>query len=469
MCIAPELIAQFELMQQRFNDTPYLVVAERIRLLKVLNRKLILSENELVAASSKDFGYRTAFDTVIGDLLPSVKAINHTIKHLAKWTKDSPRRAGVSLAPSKVSVSYQPKGVVGIISPWNYPIQLALIPVITALAAGNRILLKVSEFTPLTNQVLKHILSDELAEHCVVIEGELQLSQQFSMLPFAHLLFTGSTNVGRHVMAAASKNLTPVTLELGGKSPVLVTSDADINKAAKAILFGKMANSGQICVAPDYVLVPKQLQHQLVQRLCTLYKKYFSEGVEGKNLTSVINHNHFERLSHLLEDAHTNGAQIVKPLDNNMADQQKHRMGLHIITHVSDEMRVMQEEIFGPLLPIIEYGSIAEAITYINAQPPPLALYVMGKNTALIQSIEQQTQSGTFAINDTLMQVTADDVPFGGLGESGMGNYHAKEGFITFSHARNKLRTGNFNPRINLLLSQNKLLMKVLKWLYLRS
>jgi len=463
-----DLMPHFIQMQQRFNEAPYLAIAERIRLLKQLKRQLIALENDLVAATSKDFGYRTAFDTVMGDVLPSVKAITHTIKHLPKWVKDSTRHPGLSLAPSKVSVSYQPKGVVGVIAPWNYPIQLALVPVITALAAGNRVLLKVSEFTPHTNQVLKQLFIEGLDAHCLLIEGDAQLSQEFSNLPFAHLFFTGSTNVGRHVMAAASKNLTPVTLELGGKSPVIITRDADINKAAKTILFGKMSNAGQICVAPDYIFVPKNLQHQLIHSLCTLYKKYYPQGVEGKNLTSVISQQHFKRLSELLNDAKGNGAQVVKPLDENMADEQKHRMGLHIVTHVNDGMAVMQEEIFGPILPILEYDNISEVVSFINARPHPLALYVMGYNSELIQTIELQTQSGTFAVNDTLLQVTSDDAPFGGIGESGMGNYHGKEGFITFSHVRNKLHTGKFNPRLNLLLAHNKLLVKALKWLYLR-
>jgi coniferyl-aldehyde dehydrogenase len=467
--ISADLTSAFTVMQTRFNGTPYPAIKDRITLLKILKSKIISLEDELVAATSKDFGYRTGFDTVMGDILPTIKAISHNIKHLPKWSKDTPRHAGISLAPSSVSVSYQPMGVVGIISPWNYPIQLALVPVATALAAGNRVLLKLSEFTPQTNHIIKRLFSEELSEHCTVIEGEAPLSQQFSSLPFAHLFFTGSTNVGRHVMAAASKNLTQVTLELGGKSPVLITPVTDIDKAAKAILFGKMSNAGQICVAPDYVLVPNTLQHQLTQALCRLYKKHYGLGVEGKNLTSVINAHHYKRLSCLLEDAKNKGAQIIQPLDENMTDQQKHRMGLHLVTHVNDDMLIMQEELFGPILPIIGYEAVADAVKYINNHPQPLALYVMGHDKVMNHSIEMQTQSGTLAFNDTLMQVTADDVPFGGLGQSGMGNYHGKEGFITFSHVRSKLISGKFNPRLNLLLSQNKLLIKLLKWMYFRN
>lgn len=463
-----ELKTQFDNMQSHFNDQPYLPLYQRIYLLKSLKRKLLTLEADLVAASSKDFGYRTAFDTVLGDILPTVRMINHTISYLPKWLKDSPRKAGLSLAPSKVAVSYQPKGVVGVISPWNYPVQLSIVPVITAIAAGNRVLLKVSEFTEHINKVLQNLFTGELAQYCVVIEGDAHTSQQFSSLPFAHLFITGSTAVGRKVMAAASQNLTPVTLELGGKSPVIITEQADIDKAAKAILFGKMTNAGQICVAPDYVLIPEKLQYQFVKSLCSLYKKHYKLGVEGKNLTSIISFHHFQRLTDLLANAKEQGAQIIKPLDENQTDEHKHRLGLHVVTDVNDTMKIMQEELFGPILPIIAYQQLSDAIAYINQRPHPLALYVMGQDKKLNQHIKQQTHSGTFAVNETLLQVIADDVPFGGLGPSGMGNYHGKEGFLTFSHARNTLKTGRFNPKLGLLLSQNTMLIKLLKWLYFR-
>lgn len=465
---AEQLDNEFKILQQHFMAEPYLPIAKRIALLALLKHKLLNVEAELVAASSKDFGYRTEFDTVMGDLLPTIKAIAHTTKYLSKWTKDSPRRAGISLAPSKVAVSYQPKGVVGIIAPWNYPIQLAFIPLITALSAGNRIMLKLSEFTPHTNQVIKGIFTDELSEHCSIIEGEDDVGKQFSELPFAHLFFTGSTAIGRHVMAAASKNLTPVTLELGGKSPVIVTKDADINQAAKAILFGKMANAGQICVAPDYVLVDETVHQALLDALISLYKKHYSQGVEGKNLSSILNDKHFKRLQNLLDDAKEQGADVINPLLNHQQDADKHRLGLHLVTQCTEQMKIMHEEIFGPLLVIKTYDRLSHAIDYINARPHPLALYVMSHDEKTNQFIKQQTQSGTLTFNDVLMQVTAEDAPFGGLGESGMGNYHGKEGFITFSHARNVLVSGRFNPRLTLLLKQNKMLMRVLKWLYLK-
>lgn len=462
------LRSQFNELKHSFEDTPYLPIEQRLALLKQVRANIVTLEQDLIAAVSKDFGYRTAFDTLVGDILPTMQGLAHIIKKLPRWSKPSHRSAGLSLWPSKVSVTYQPIGVVGVIAPWNYPIQLALVPVITAIAAGNRVMLKLSEFTPNTNAVLEKIFIGELIQHCTIIQGGSEVASEFSSLPFAHLLFTGSTAVGKLVMGAASKNLTPVTLELGGKSPVIVLEKADVNKAARALLFGKMANAGQICVAPDYVFVPKALEHQFIKALCTLYKKHFKQGVEGKNLTSIISPAHYQRLLGYLEQAQQQGAKITKPLEQNQQDAEKHRMGLHIVTHVTDEMQLMQEELFGPILPIMSYDKLDDALNYIRLRHHPLAVYILGQDKQAQQYIIKQTLSGTVAVNDTLIQVAADDVPFGGVGHSGMGHYHAKEGFLTFSHAKNTLVSGSFNPRIGLLLKQNKLLIKVLKWLYVK-
>lgn len=464
----PSLTTQFTQLQDAFFETPYLPIKTRIRLLQQLRNRLVELEDELTAAVSKDFGYRTVFDTLLGDILPTMQALAYTMKKLPSWSKPSKRSVGLSLWPSAVSVMYQPKGVVGIIAPWNYPIQLAIVPVITALAAGNRVMLKLSEFTPHTNQVLEKLFTDELRQHCHVVQGESDVASEFSSLPFAHLLFTGSIAVGKLVMAAASANLTPVTLELGGKSPVIITEKADIKKAAQAILFGKMTNAGQICVAPDYVWVPKELEHQLIQQLCELYKKHYKQGVEGKNLTSIVSDAHFARLTGYLQQAEQLGAKVIKPLDQNQQDADKHRMGLHIVTYVTDEMQLMQQELFGPILPIISYDKLDQAIDYIKQHPHPLALYILGQDKQAQAYITEQTLSGSVAINDSLVQVTADDAPFGGVGHSGMGHYHAKEGFLTFSHAKSTLVSKAFNPRLGLLLKQSKLLTKVLKWLYIK-
>ncbi|UJX27940.1 coniferyl aldehyde dehydrogenase (plasmid) [Pseudoalteromonas sp. CF6-2] len=463
------LINQFEQLNNAFLSQPFLPIQTRINLLKTIKKRLIENEQQLVAAVSKDFGYRTSFDTVLGDLLPTVKAISDTIKRLPKWTRNESRSVGISLWPSHAHIQYQPKGVVGVIAPWNYPIQLSLVPVISALAAGNRVMLKLSEFTPHTNAQLTEIFKDELANHCVVIEGGPDIAAAFSDIPFAHLLFTGSTSVGRKVMQSASQHLTPVTLELGGKSPVVVLDDVNIKAVARTLLFGKLNNAGQICVAPDYVFVPKNLEHQLIQQLCELYKQHYQQGVEGKNLTSIISSAHYERLSGYVEDAQSKDAQLFTAYEENTADELKHRMGLHILTQVSDDMKVMQEEIFGPILPIMSYDSLSQVTTYINSRPHPLALYIFGHDSTVISDLSAAIRSGTLAINDVLMQVTADQLPFGGIGESGMGHYHGIEGFKTFSHARNTLVSGKFNPRTSMLLKQNKLLIKLLKWMYLRQ
>ncbi|WP_428616200.1 aldehyde dehydrogenase family protein, partial [Pseudoalteromonas sp.] len=335
--IHAQLQSEFIKLNNAFLAEPYLAIDKRIKLLKTIKSRLIDNEQALVAATSKDFGYRTEFDTVLGDLLPTVKSLTDIIKRLPKWSRNESRSVGISLWPSSAHIHYQPKGVVGVIAPWNYPIQLALVPSISALAAGNRVMLKLSEFTPHTNAVIKQIMEGALAEHCIIVEGEADTAAAFCDLPLAHLLFTGSTSVGRKVMQAASKNLTPVTLELGGKSPVVILDDVNIKEAAKTLLFGKLNNAGQICVAPDYVFVPKKLEHQLVLQLSELYKKHFKQGVEGKNLTSIVSDRQYQRLIVTLQDAKDKGAQVFEPIEGHQVDELKHRMGLHILTQVNDD------------------------------------------------------------------------------------------------------------------------------------
>ncbi|KZY46324.1 coniferyl-aldehyde dehydrogenase, partial [Pseudoalteromonas shioyasakiensis] len=370
--IHAQLQSEFIKLNDAFMAEPYLAIEQRIKLLKTIKSRLIENEQALVAATSKDFGYRTEFDTVLGDLLPTVKSLTDIIKRLPKWSRNESRSVGISLWPSSAHIHYQPKGVVGVIAPWNYPIQLALVPALSALAAGNRVMLKLSEFTPHTNAVIKQIMDGDVAEHCIIVEGEADTAASFCDLPFAHLLFTGSTSVGRKVMQAASKNLTPVTLELGGKSPVVILDDVNIKEAAKTLLFGKLNNAGQICVAPDYVFVPKKLEHQLVLQLSELYKKHFKQGVEGKNLTSIVSDRQYQRLIATLNDAKDKGAQVFEPIEGHQVDELKHRMGLHILTQLNDDMRVMQDEIFGPLLPIMSYESLQQVIDTINADSSPL-------------------------------------------------------------------------------------------------
>lgn len=392
---------------------PYPSLDERKQRLIMLKQALIANKQALVEALSDDFGYRSEFDTAMTDVLPTVSHINYTLKRLKKWCKPSKRESGLLLAPSKVTVQYQPLGVVGIISPWNFPVILSLAPLVTALAAGNRVMMKLSEFTPKTNKVIVNICH-ELSEYVEVFEGEADVAQAFSQLPFDHLLFTGSTNVGRAVAKAAAENLTPVTLELGGKSPVIITEDADMKKTVDAILFGKCINAGQICVAPDYAFVPQERIEEFITLFLKRFEKLYLKSNKNQKLTHIINQRQYERLTALLEDAKTQGASLHTV---EASPQEERLLYPHLVTNVSADMRIMQEEIFGPLLPIKPYKSLEEAIDYINQHQRPLALYVMSDDKSTIKHIVRNTHSGGVGINDTVLHVGAEDAPFGGIGQ----------------------------------------------------
>ena len=349
------------------------------------------------------------------------------------------------LTPAKITVHYQPVGVVGIIVPWNFPVMLSLGPLIAAFAAGNTAMLKMSEFTPATNRVLKAMLAEGFNEDQVaIIEGEADVSAKFSQLPFDHILFTGSTAVGKHVMRAAANNLTPVTLELGGKSPTIIAPDFDVADAVERILFAKSLNAGQICVAPDYILLPREKSDEFITAYKRYFKKLYKAGIESKDLTSVIDMRQYNRLKGVIEDAQAKGA-VIHTVTEQAQDDVNHRMTPHLLTEVNDEMLAMQEELFGPVLPIVPYDSIEEAISYITERERPLALYLMSHNKETQDKFLSDTHSGGVCINDSLVHVAAEDAPFGGIGPSGMGHYHGIEGFKTFSHAKTVLSRGKIN------------------------
>ncbi|EIZ1043782.1 coniferyl aldehyde dehydrogenase [Vibrio parahaemolyticus] len=443
---------------------PYPSLDERKQRLIMLKQALIANKQALVEALSDDFGYRSEFDTAMTDVLPTVSHINYTLKRLKKWCKPSKRESGLLLAPSKVTVQYQPLGVVGIISPWNFPVILSLAPLVTALAAGNRVMMKLSEFTPKTNKVIVNICR-ELSEYVEVFEGEADVAQAFSQLPFDHLLFTGSTNVGRAVAKSAAENLTPVTLELGGKSPVIITEDADMKKTVDAILFGKCINAGQICVAPDYAFVPQERVEEFITLFLKRFEKLYLKSNKNQKLTHIINQRQYERLTALLEDAKTQGASLHTV---EASPQEERILYPHLVTNVSADMRIMQEEIFGPLLPIKPYKSLEEAIDYINQHQRPLALYVMSDNKSTIKHIVRNTHSGGVGINDTVLHVGAEDAPFGGIGQSGIGHYHGVEGFRTFSHAKTVLQTPKWLPRTGALMRRRAMAIKAIQKIFVR-
>ncbi|MCP3128194.1 coniferyl aldehyde dehydrogenase [Shewanella sp. KJ2020] len=399
----------------------------------------------LVTALSQDYGHRSQDDSLISDIMPVINNINYNLKNLKKWLKPSARHAGILLAPARVTVHYQPLGVIGIIVPWNFPVMLSIGPLVTAIAAGNRAMLKLSEFTPATNKVITQLLAEVFeTSHVAVVEGEADVAAQFSALPFDHLLFTGSTTVGRHVMRAAANNLTPVTLELGGKSPVIIAPDMPLEIAVERMIYGKCLNAGQICVAPDYVLCPKAKVHEFIAAYKAKFNAMYGAINHNKDYGSIINARQFDRLMTVLEDAKAKGASIISATDETI-DSTNRKLATQLIINTSEDMLLMREEIFGPLLPIIGYDSLDEAIEYINQRARPLALYVMSFDVPSQQKILQQTHSGGVCINETVFHVAADDAPFGGIGPSGMGHYHGKEGFLTFSHAKTVLSRGRFN------------------------
>ena len=417
---------------------------QRIEALIRLKSALLENSQVLMDALNEDYGHRSQQDSLMADILPSINLIKDTLKNLKRWMKPSKRRAGLLLAPASVHVHYQPLGVIGIMVPWNFPITLSLGPLIQAVSAGNRVMIKLSEFTPVTNKVLSRMLTEVFSsDEVVCIEGNVEIASQFSQLPFDHLFFTGSTTVGRHVMAAASKNLTPVTLELGGKSPVIITDDMSIDIAVERLIFGKCLNAGQICIAPDYVFVPQGKEQDFIKSYQKRFQEMYGSVSQNKDYSSIINQKQFTRLMNFLDDAKAKGAVVLSAHDEPI-DLESRKIPTQLIYHVNDDMLVMQDEIFGPLLPIVTYQTIEEVLDYIKSKPRPLALYVMSFDSKIQDYISENTHSGGMCINDTMLHV-ADDAPFGGIGASGMGQYHGREGFLTFSHAKTIVKRGKIS------------------------
>ncbi|MBB1270039.1 coniferyl aldehyde dehydrogenase [Shewanella sp. SR44-3] len=434
--------ATFNEQLTQFNAAPSPNYELRVAKLTKLKQQIVKHQTQLIEALKRDYGHRSHHDSLISDILPCINHINYSLKQLKSWMRPSRRHAGLLLSPASVSVQYQPLGVIGIIVPWNFPIMLSMGPLVTALAAGNNAMLKMSEFTPETNQVIRQLLAEIFATtEVAIVEGEADVAAAFSSLPFNHLLFTGSTQVGRHVMRAAAENLTPVTLELGGKSPTIIADDMPIELAVERMIYGKCLNAGQICVAPDYVLCPKAKLESFIQAYSNHFQKMYPDFEHNQDYGNIINARQQQRLQAVLEDAKAKGATITPAAPSSSIS----KLATQLITNVTPDMAVMQTEIFGPLLPIIPYGTLDEAINYIKAHDRPLALYIMSLDSKVQQHILAQTHSGGVSINETVLHVAADDAPFGGIGPSGMGHYHGKEGFLTFSHAKTVLKSGRFS------------------------
>lgn len=465
------------LVDQRaaFAITPMPSAEVRRSWLAALRDALKHHEAALIAAISADFGHRSAHETRLAEMVPSFEGIRHARSHLKGWMKPSKRHVSAAFQPASARVVYQPLGVVGIIVPWNYPLYLALGPLITALSAGNRVMIKMSEFTPATAAALRTMLADAFDEiQVAVVTGEADVAAAFSALPFDHLLFTGSTAVGKHVMRAAAENLTPVTLELGGKSPVimsreLMADETQRREAASRLAFGKGMNAGQTCVAPDYVLCADDQVDDLVHALGDSFKRFYPHFAETADYSRIINQRQYDRLCEALNDALAKGATVIPlvagPGWDDPALVEKRLMPPMALLNVTDDMQVMQDEIFGPLLPIVGLPAIenasaeamkskllegsadelAAAMAYVNARPRPLALYYFGHDKAQQQRVTEGTHAGGMCLNDTLLHVAQDDMPFGGIGPSGMGHYHGKEGFLTLSKAKGVFAKGRLN------------------------
>jgi len=435
----------FSQQKKYFASNTYPSYQERINDLKTLKALIVNNQQEFIDAMSQDFGHRSAEDSRIGDILTTVMGINYTIKKLKSWMKPEKKHIGILFQPAKGEVIYQPKGVIGIIAPWNYPVFLAFGPLTAALAAGDTAMIKMSEYTPKTNSLLAKLLTNAFPiEKVAIVCGEADMAAAFSNLSFDHLFFTGSTAVGRLVMKAAAENLVPVTLELGGKSPAIIDDEIDINTAVSRLILGKTLNSGQTCVAPDYIFCPQDKVEELIQAFQTHYQSMYPKVQENNDSTCIINDAQKARIDSLLVDAKDQGANITPLLQESGAAGSR-KMPLTLLTNVKDEMTVMQQEIFGPLLPIIGYKGVSEAIDYINSKPRPLALYICSFNKSFQQKILLNTHAGGVCINEAAFHVAVDDLPFGGIGASGMGQYHGSEGFKTFSHGKSVLSRGKIS------------------------
>ena len=418
-----------------FAQDPYPSLEVRLARLRRLQELLERDGDALARAISADFGHRSLHETAIAETFFVLAGLAHTRRHLKRWMRA--RRVATSFhsLPGTSRILPQPVGVVGVVSPWNYPLQLALAPAVAALAAGNRVLIKPSEITPGFSALLAERIAQAFApEECAVVQGDAETGRAFVSQPFDHLFFTGSTAVGRQVALAAAAHLTPVTLELGGKSPAIVDASADVAQAAGRIAAGKLFNAGQTCIAPDYVLVPRAQRDAFTAAYTRAVERMYPRLDENPDYTSIVNERHYQRLQGLASDAEARGAQLLRISPGGEVERpQLRKLRPTLLLDVQPGMAVMREEIFGPLLPVIAYDAPQEAIRFVNERPRPLALYWFGRDAARQREVLTGTVAGGMTVNDVLLHIAQENLPFGGVGESGMGAYHGEHGFRLFS------------------------------------
>ena len=431
------LLAGFERQRAAHGAGPATTLAERRDRLDRLARLLRENTDAICAAVDRDFGGRSPAETRLLEIFPALEAIAHARRHLRSWMRTRRARTGFWFLPGRSRVMPQPLGVVGIVVPWNYPVYLAVGPLVSALAAGNRAMVKMSESAPATGELFARLVGRQFDEaELSIVNGDADVARAFVALPFDHLLFTGSTAVGRHVMRAASDNLTPVTLELGGKSPAIVGRSMAVEEAAQAIVFGKCLNGGQTCIAPDYALVPRERVDAFVAAASAAVARLYPRLADNPDYTSIIDARHHARLWGYVEEARARGARVIpiNPANEDLSATRK--IAPTLVIDAPDDTHLMREEIFGPLLPVVPYDKLDSAIAYVNARPRPLALYVFDHDRASIDRVLQQTVSGGVTVNETILHIAQDDLPFGGVGASGMGAYHGRAGFETFSRMK---------------------------------
>ena len=441
--------------------------AQRGAGLTKLRAAVLSRRTDFEAALDADFGHRSRHETAIMELFTFTAGLDYLLKNLRRFMRPERRRVPLSTWFGRARVEYQPLGVVGILSPWNYPFSLAMMPLATALAAGNRVMLKPSEFTPATSRLLQAMIAETFEEDEVtVVTGDASIGAAFTALPFDHLFFTGSIPVGRAVMRAASENLVPVTLELGGKSPVIVDRDQPLDRVAADIAYGKLANAGQTCIAPDYVLLHDDDVDRFEAAWNAAVAALYPEGPISEDYTSIVNERHYGRLRGLLDEARAKGALVIETgRSPELASRRAHTIAPTLVLNVSSDMRIMQEEIFGPLLPIVAYRDLDEAIGFVNARPRALALYYFGSSAANRTKVLTRTTSGGVTVNGTLLHYVQDDLPFGGVGASGLGAYHGIEGFRTFSHRKAVFDVGRWNGGVLLRPPFGRLSNFIIEWM----
>lgn len=436
-----EMQRVLESQKKHFIKEGFPTIELRIDRLNRLKNLIIENRYRFVDALNEDYGNRSKNASIMTDVYSIIPEINHAIKNIKKWTKIEKRSSNFpfSIFGAKSYLKYEPLGTIGMVSPWNFPVNLSFGPLAAIFAAGNQVMHKPSELTPITSSLIKDLCDESYDENeFSTFLGGPEIGEAFTQLHFDHLLYTGSGNVGKHVMKSAAQNLVPVTLELGGKSPVIIGKSADMKVSAKRVMFGKTLNAGQICLAPDYILVHSDNKDEFISEVENAVKEFYPSIKNNDDYSSIINQRHYDRINLLVEDAKEKGATVqeINPSNEDFSQQEFYKIPPTVITNTSNDMMVMNDEIFGPVLPIVEYDDISEALSIINSKDRPLGLYYFGNDKNEENNVMDNTSSGGVTINNVIGHIQQTDLPFGGVGPSGMGRYQSFDGFKNFSNPR---------------------------------